>query len=71
MASRIVGAALVPAPTLAPYPQTLLSVLESRGLLHDAPVGSHLQNGVYWRSDATVAGNVDVAYNEGEFTSTT
>jgi hypothetical protein len=71
MVNRIAGATLVPAPPLTPFPQTLLSVLESRGLLHDAPAGSHLQNGVYWRSDAAadVAGNADVVYAEGEFTS--
>jgi hypothetical protein len=71
MVDRLAGATLVPAPTLATYPQTLLSTLQGRGLLHDAPVGSHLQNGVYWESDAAAdtTGNDDIAYTEGSFSS--
>ena len=69
MVDRLAGSALVPAPTLAAYPQTLLSILEARGLLHPAPEGSHLQNGTYWESDAAanIGGNDDVTYTEGSF----
>jgi hypothetical protein len=69
MVDRLAGAIRVPAPTLAAYPQTLLSILEARGLLHDAPEGSHLQNGVWWESEAAIRGNDDVTYTEGSFSS--
>jgi hypothetical protein len=71
MADRVPGTTLVPAPTLTPYPQTLLAALSSLNLLGEAPLGSHLQNGVAWESDAVAdaGNNDDISYSEGEFSS--
>lgn len=71
MADRLTGKTLVDAPVVPAWTPTLLSVLEEHNLLHDAPVGSHLQNGVFWLSDfaAGVRGNDDVTYTEGSFES--
>lgn len=70
MVDRIASKTLVPAPTLAPYPQTLLSVLQAGGLLHEDTTG-HLTNGVFWESDAKagVSDNPDVTYDSGSFDS--
>lgn len=71
MADRLPGKQLVEAPDVPAWAPTLLTSLAEHGLLHDAPVGSHLQNGVYWQSDfaADVRGNDDVVYEEGSFSS--
>ena len=72
MVDRIAGKTAVAAPVLAPYPQTLLSVLAAGGLLH-SDAGNHLVNGVFWESDtkASVVGNPDVTYDAGTFDSDT